>query len=149
MEQEPEFNPFHSLIFLTNRVGRLLASRIREEVEEELANLMPHMGVLVDLWMKDGIRQRELAVSLIKDKGTIARSLDVLERENAVVRVPDAADRRNKRIYLTHRGRDLRRRLLPHAEEVMARATEGLDEEALAACRAVLVAMYHQLNREG
>ncbi len=148
MKSSSEFAPFDSLIFLTNRVGRLLANRIRQEVEEDLEVIMPHMGVLVDLWMKDGVRQQELAVSVIKDKGTIARSLDVLEREQVVVRMPDEQDRRNKRIYLTDHGRRLRCRLLPHAGVVLAQATDGLSEEAIDICRTVLVRMYHNLNEE-
>ena len=146
MKEEPEYAPLDSLIFLTNRVGRLLANRIRQEVEEDLEVIMPHMGVLVDLWVKDGVRQQELAVSVIKDKGTIARSLDVLERENVVVRVPDEQDRRNKRIYLTHRGRALRCRLMPHAGVALAQATGGLSDEAIDTCREVLVRMYHNLS---
>jgi len=148
MEKNPKFAPAHSLIFLTNRVGRLLANRIRQSVDEDMEVIMPHMGVLVDLWMQDGVRQGELAVSVIKDKGTIARSIDILERESLVVRVPDEHDRRNKRIYLTHRGREMRCRLIPHAHAVLADATTGLSTEAIALCGEVLLHMLNRLNEE-
>ena len=74
------YNPSDSIIFLTNRVGRLLASHIRFQNEsEEYARMLPHIGILVDLWEKDGVRQQDLAISLIKDKGTIARALTAME----------------------------------------------------------------------
>ena len=74
---EKKIDPFESIIFLTNRVGRLLSNHIRLRAKKEKIHLVSsHMGVLVDLWVKDGLRQQDLAVSAIKDKGTIARAIE-------------------------------------------------------------------------
>lgn len=146
--REQQFDPSDSLIFLTNRVGRLLSNCIRGRAKMENINLLPtHMGVLVDLWVQDGLRQQDLALSAIKDKGTIARAIDSLERENMVVRVPDERDKRNKRIYLTFQGRALQKKLHPHAMETLNEATEGIPEEDLRICKRVLLGMYNKLNR--
>lgn len=137
-----------SLIFLTNRVGRLLSNEVRKRLgrEEDAHILQPHhINVLVDLWMQDGVRQQDLAVSTIKDKGTIARILDFLERKNLVVRVTDRADKRNKRIYLTHEGKKMKHELMPHAESVTDGASTGIREEDLDICRKVLVKIYNNL----
>jgi DNA-binding MarR family transcriptional regulator len=97
------------LIFLTNRIGRLLDNAIRDSMREEDAQVLPqHMGVLSDLWARDGLRQQDLAISLIKDKATIARSLQTLEEQSIVVRVADPDDKRNKRIYVTSKGKSLK-----------------------------------------
>lgn len=143
-----QFDPLDSLIFLTNRVGRLLSNCIRGRAKLEDIDLLPtHMGVLVDLWVQDGLRQQDLALSAIKDKGTIARAIDSLERENMVVRVPDEKDKRNKRIYLTYRGRALQEKLHPHAMDTLSEATDGIPEEELRICKSVLHRMYNKLSQ--
>ena len=135
-------------MFLTNRVGRLLANEIRLRSDMEGLGLMSHhMGILVELWAKDGLRQQDLAVSTIKDKATIARALDHLEAENIVVRVPDTNDKRNKRIYLTHKGKELHQQIWPHAESVMKEVLADIEQQDLEACKRVLEHVYHKLNQ--
>lgn len=141
--------PTDSLIFLTNRVGRLLANRVRQCSGMEAWGLQhAHMGIMVDLWEQEGVRQQDLAVSNIKDKATIARALDSMEKANLVVRVPDATDKRTKLIYLTHRGREMREKLRPYAYQAMDEATEGLDEESLKTCRKVLQHILGNFNKQ-
>ena len=131
--------PSDSLVFLTNRVGRLLANEIRQRSSMEDWGLQhSHMGIMVDLWAKEGVRQQELAVSNIKDKATIARALRHMEQENLVVRVPDPNDKRNKLIYLTHKGREMRDTLMPFANSTVQEAIAELPEEEVNICRKVL-----------
>lgn len=141
------YNPFDSLVFLTNRVGRLLTNTI----EKRSTNILPtlkkaDMGLLVNLWMKDGVRQQDLASSIIKDKGTIARAVSRMERENLVVRVSDEQDKRIKRIYLTNKGKEMKNCLIPLASDIIAQATEELDAEEIEICKKVLIVMYNKLN---
>ncbi|PHN08026.1 MarR family winged helix-turn-helix transcriptional regulator [Flavilitoribacter nigricans] len=141
-------DPYDSLVFLTNRVGRLLSNEVRKKLEEEGGPQIlqtTHIGVLVDLWVQDGVRQQDLAVSTIKDKGTITRTLNFLEQENLVVRVTDRSDKRNKRIYLTHKGKEMEHRLLPYAEHATVGATDGISPEELRVCKDVLARLYKNL----
>ena len=141
-------HPLDSLVFLTNRVGRLLANEIRKQsnMEEDWGMQPHHIGILVDLWIHDGLRQQDLAISLIKDKGTIARALDALENLGFLTRVADTQDKRNKRIYLTEEGHALKEKLWPHAQTVVQNATIGIDADELAVCKRVLQKIYHRLN---
>ncbi len=144
-----KFASGRSIVFLTNRVGRLLSNRIRRETGHPLlSEIFPHMGVLVDLWYKDGLRQQDLAVSAIKDKATIARSLDVLEEKQVVERQADPSDRRIKRIFLTETGRQLGAELWPAAEAVVRRSTRGIPPENMAICREVLQQIFTNLQEE-
>jgi len=141
----PDSSP---LIFLTNRIGRLLANAIRDSMREEDAQVLPqHMGVLSDLWVRDGLRQQDLAISLIKDKATIARSLRTLEEQNIVVRVADPDDKRNKRIYLTHKGKSLKSALLPRAQQLQHKAVASIGEDDVQTCMNVLEQIYENLKR--
>ncbi|MCB0618131.1 MAG: winged helix-turn-helix transcriptional regulator [Saprospiraceae bacterium] len=145
MERSPSA-PFDSLVFLTNRVGRLLANRIGERFAAGEHGLsMPHIGILADLWVQDGVRQQDLAVSVIKDKATIARALDTMERCGVVVRRADLHDKRNKRIFLTDKGRQIREELLPVADEVITEATAGIPAASVAVCKEVLMHLYKNL----
>ena len=144
-----KFSPFDSLGFLTNRVGRLLGKSIRKRIQDpEEETTFQHIGILVDLWMQDGLRQQELAVSVIKDKATIARKLDQLERQNYVVRIPDEKDKRNKLIYLTHKGKALKEQLTPYMENALADATKDIDDEEIRICKSVLNRMYNNLSKK-
>lgn len=141
-------DPFDSLLFLTLRVGRLLTIEVRKLLEEHDGSnaIQPtHIAVLVDLWTKDGVRQQDLALSTIKDKGTITRTLDYLEKENYVVRVTDREDKRNKRIYLTHKGKEMEARLMPFTKEVVHAATDNISIEDLRTCKDVLAKVYSNL----
>ena len=140
-------NPYKAVIFLTNRVGRLLTQAIWQKVDQEEVEIQPqHMGVLSDLWEKDGIRQQDLAISNIKDKATIARTISLLEKKNILVRVEDPNDKRTKRIYLTHKGKNLKQHLIPHAHATVEEATENISEEELNTCNEVLSKIYNNLN---
>ncbi|GAB5551665.1 MAG: MarR family winged helix-turn-helix transcriptional regulator [Saprospiraceae bacterium] len=139
--------PFKSLVFLTNRVARLLTQRIWQRVDAEEVEILPqHMGVLSDLWQQDGVRQQDLAVALIKDKATIARTIQFLEQKNILVRVADQQDKRNKRIYLTHKGKSLQEKLIPHAADTVEEATAEIAPEDLKICIQVLNRIYKNLN---
>src|SRR5690606_29490034 len=103
------------------------------------------IGVLVVLWRQDGVCGQDLAVSTIKDKGTIARAVKFMEREKLVDRVTDRADKRNKLIYLTHKGKEMKDKQEPYAGIDTQKATEGIDEEELRICKDVLVKVYKNL----
>ena len=142
-----KYSKSKSLIFLTNRIGRMLAHKIRQNFNEQQRSLKPeHMGILGDLWQQDGIRQQDLVVSTIKNKGTIARALHSLEKENIVVRVPDNSDKRSKLIYLTHKGRQLQSELIPMAQQAQQEITENITSDELEICLKVLTQIYNNLG---
>ena len=71
--------------------------------------------------------------------------LDRLEEKNIVVRVPDAVDKRTKRIYLTNKGKQLEQEVWPSAQEVVAHATSDISENDLKVCKKVLFQIYQHL----
>ena len=107
----------------------------------------PHMGVLSDLYQKDGVRQQDLAISSFKDKATITRSLKLLEREELVLRTADPIDKRTKRIYITAKGRKVYQAILPLGQETIAEAKTGISEEEIKTCESVLQKMYNNLSK--
>lgn len=105
------------------------------------------MGVIADLCQQDGVRQQDLAMSSIKDKATITRSVNFLEQEGLVMRTPDPTDRRTKRIYITAKGRQVYQKMLPLGHEILTQAQQDVGAEELANCQRVLQQMYNNLNQ--
>lgn len=105
------------------------------------------MAILADLYNEPkGIRQQELAVSAIKDKATIARSLAQMEKVGLVTRKTDHDDRRNKLISLTQKGRDIFVHFQPVKEQVMGLATQEISPAELAQCKRTLAQIYRNLQ---
>ena len=135
------------LIRLTNRVGRMLGTRVRQELSEEEQDFQTaHFAILSDLWIRDGVRQQDLAAALVKDKGTIARALRQMEEKQLIERRAGEQDKRTKRIYLTERGTAFRDRLFPIAERVMSEATEEIDPTEYETCLKVLGQIHRRLT---
>ncbi len=134
-------------MFLTVRLGRLVTNAIQHRLEEADRYMIgPNMGILVDLMREDGVRQQDLAVSSIRDKATITRSILSLEQQGFVRRVADAQDKRTKRIFITTGGREFFQRILPVGQSIADAAKAGMDAEELEVCTHVLKKMYDNLN---
>jgi len=141
--EDHNFKALDSLVFLCNRVGRQLAQSTWKHLSEDSIDISPqHMGILSDLWQQDGVRQQDLAVSLIKDKGTIARTISFLEEKNILVRIDDPKDKRTKRIYLTHKGKKLKEEIIPLTEKVEKEVLGQINPEELKTCKKVLAQIY-------
>jgi DNA-binding MarR family transcriptional regulator len=126
----------------------MVTSKMYDKLNKEDQHLMgPHMGVLSDLYQKDGVRQQDLAMSSFKDKATITRSLKLLEREALVLRTADPIDKRTKRIYITPKGRKVYQTILPLGQETIAEAKAGIAADDLKTCEAVLQKMYNNLSK--
>ncbi|MEL6635185.1 MAG: MarR family transcriptional regulator [Bacteroidota bacterium] len=128
-----------TLGYLVKRTGRSMSKALREQfAAHDLELPIEHWGILVHLWRQDGRSQRELADLVFKDKATITRAIAHLEKLNAVIRIPDNDDKRQNRVYLTHKGRSLQSVLFPIAQSVVEMGTRGISAEEIAICRSVL-----------
>ncbi len=99
------------------------------------------------LWESDGITQRELSRVVGVSEPTTVQQLKKMQTGGLIERRPSASDRRKVHVYLTPRGRALRRRLLPYAIEVNAAALEGVSPGEISALRATLAKIRANLAR--
>ena len=98
------------------------------------------------LWYKDGQRQQDLADLVHKDKTSITRTIDGMEKRNLVVRIPDRLDRRQKLIYLTDKGKRLREELMRIVREISLEAEKGIKPEDLDVFKGVLAGIRENLS---
>jgi DNA-binding MarR family transcriptional regulator len=104
-----------------------LRQYIQVKIKEHGINITFEMlEVMACLWKKDGINQQELADLTFRDKSSMTYLLDNLVKREMVKRVEDANDRRNKLVYLTKEGNDLKEQLNPWVAELYAMASEDV-----------------------
>lgn len=138
-----------NLGFLTNRIGRLIANGLKNKLGKEEFDMPTHcIGILADLWEQDGVIQQDLAIAIVKDKATIARALEIMEKKNIIVRIKDERDKRNKKIFLTYKGNQLRNQVLFHGSAVFKEATKGVSKEEMRHCLNTLEKIYTNLKNK-
>ncbi len=102
--------------------------------------------ILVILWEKEGITQKELAERLHKDQTNVARMLFKLEKKGFIFRVIHETDRRFLRVYLTPKGREIKDEVLDPSLEAYMNTIKGLSEEEVEMFRRVLTVMYNNVK---
>ena len=94
--------------------------------------------VLIFLWEKDGVTQQELCNATFKDKPSMTRLIDNMERQHLVVRISDKKDRRTNLIHLTKDGKELEEKARIIAGQTLKEALHGITLEELSIGQEVL-----------
>ncbi|MFE5320782.1 MarR family winged helix-turn-helix transcriptional regulator [Paenibacillus sp. NPDC056579] len=102
--------------------------------------------ILVVLWEKEGITQKELAERLHKDQTNVARMLFKLEKKRFIYRETHETDRRSLRVYLTPEGRDMKEQIIAPSFEAYKNTIKNLTEEEVDTFRRVLNVMYNNVK---
>ncbi len=146
--------PEEEILPPSRSVGYLVRQTHRAFTRSLQARIAPH-GVSVGmwfflraLWQEDGISQRELSHRVGMMEPTTASALNTMERRGFVRRLRNRTDRRILNVFLTERGRALKRELLPLAAEVNEVALRGVAADEVARVRAVLGKLQANLDRD-
>jgi DNA-binding MarR family transcriptional regulator len=143
------FHLKNSLAHLMGRSSRAVLSRVQKSFSAAGHDISVEQWLLlVNLRNRDGQLHQELADSTYKDKTTVTRLLDGLEKKGLVKRTAGTTDRRQRRISITGRGKELLARLGPLAVETQSRSLQGIDPGELEICRNVLLKIYSNANGE-
>ncbi|MDR3680877.1 MAG: MarR family transcriptional regulator [Flavipsychrobacter sp.] len=89
------------------------------------------LSVLSCLWEQDGINQQEIANITVKDKASMTYLLDNLTKRELVYRQEDDTDRRNKKVYLTSKGKELRVQIQPWVTEMFGMVGNNLPADSV------------------
>lgn len=131
------------------RAAKMMGKMLNDHLNEEGLDIhVEHFVVLKHLYEKDGQTQQELGNTAGKDKTSVTRAINGLESKNLVLRVPDQLDRRNKRVYLTQKGKDIKEQLLGPALKTTQLATKNISAEELEICNRVLSKIYDNLSNK-
>lgn len=131
MSTEPSFG------YLLRDTSRLLQRMLQERVTRHGVTLSQNF-ILRELWENDGLTIRELGLRLHVVDPRMTTTIDALERKGLVKRVGSTEDRRKVHVFLTPKGRALRREFERYGVEVNSAALSGISAAELRQVRTVL-----------
>ncbi len=142
-EAVPEDRLAHLVKDATRALVRALQMRL---VEHGVS--FGHWTFLRILWERDGITQRELSGEAGVMEPTTFSALKAMELRGYVARRQMPENRKNIYVFLTARGRALKEKLVPLAEDVNRIAVAGLRAADIARSREILIAIIENLARD-
>ncbi len=133
--------------FITGKASTAIARRLQKKFNTAGLNLtIEQWSVLYHLWKEDGKSQQELCNATFRDKPSITRLVDNLEKLQLVKRVASESDRRINRIYLTRLAQKLQEQTMGLAEETLNEALGGVPADKIDVCKSVLQVVYDNLK---
>lgn len=91
---------------LAGEIARLYAAALQRTLMP-LGLSRAQFVVLGELWLTDGVTQKELASRLSLEQATMANTLARMERDDLVTRKPHPDDGRSQQIWLTGTAKEL------------------------------------------
>jgi DNA-binding MarR family transcriptional regulator len=107
-----------------------------------------HWTFLRILWEHDGLTQRALSVQAGVMEPTTFAALKAMERLGYVTRRQMPENRKNIHVFLTAKGRALKGKLVPLAEEVNGVAVKGIPKADVKRSREILITIIENLARD-
>ena len=131
-QKKIKYNFNESLGFVIVKTGRLIENRLRYNFENENILITPQQwSVLTYLWNEDGISQQKIANVFSKDKTSMTRLLNNMQKNGFIIRKKGIKDKRNKNIFLTERSKELKETSIKVAQETLAEIIDGVDSNNL------------------
>jgi DNA-binding MarR family transcriptional regulator len=147
MADKNNYEHKESLAFAISMAASAFANHLVRKFREQKLDVTYEMWLILNsLWLKDGQSQNELAADCYRDKSAITRLIDNLIERNLIVRIQDRIDRRSNMIYLTKAGKDLKEKLIPIAENLLAEACQLTDTKEQEIAKKVLQQLFTNLN---
>jgi DNA-binding MarR family transcriptional regulator len=134
-----KYNFNDSLGFIIVKAGRLIENKLKTDFERENIDVTPQQwSVLTYLWNEDGISQQNLADAFSKDKTSMTRLLNNMEKNDLIVRKQDEQDKRNKKIYLTFKSKIMKKDTIKIAEKTLMDTLIGIEHKDLRLSKKIL-----------
>ena len=135
-----------NLGMLIGQVHRLSTKKfVQNSHNSGLDISMDQWIVLGPIWENDGLSHKEISEYCLKDKTSVTKIIDTLEKKNLVVRVSDQFDHRVKRVVLSNKGKELFLQAIPIMELTRDQLREGITEQDIESLRSVLTKIYNNL----
>ncbi len=141
---------FHmSMGMLINSAHRAMTKRfVQNAMKSGLDISLDQWMVLGPVWQLESASQKELGEITLKDKTSITRLIDILEKKNLVVRVEDQIDHRIKRVILTNAGKQLFFDVLPIMEKTREEVRKDISDQDIETFKKVLSSIIVNLEDE-
>ena len=139
MSKEASLKLHMNLGLLIRSVHNSMTERFVQNVFNSGLDIsMDQWMILGPIWQLESPSQKELGEICFRDKPSITRIIDSLEKKSLVVRVPDQIDHRIKRVILTNAGKQLFYDVLPIMEKTREEVRGNIPEEEIQIFKNVL-----------
>lgn len=133
--------------YILGRAARTMGAHINRRFEKVGFEITcEQWSILVSLWQHDGQTQQELAGQTCKDKTSMTRLIDTMERHGLVKRTANDKDRRQKRIVLTAKGRAMYSKVVALMQKSLGVIEKKIAPRDVAICKKVLCQVYNHLT---
>ncbi|MHA1569921.1 MAG: MarR family winged helix-turn-helix transcriptional regulator [Alphaproteobacteria bacterium] len=126
--------------FLVSRVSLAITAELKRELSDAGApHVKPaYLGVLMSLWLEDGLKVIELGRRAGLEPSTMTGLLDRMERDKLVTRAVDPDDRRAQLIHLTRLGRKAKIPVLKVVNATLSKIMNGIQDKEIEQMKATL-----------
>jgi len=133
--------------FITGKASTAIARRLQKNFKQSGIDItIEQWSVLYHLWKEDGQSQQQLCAATFRDKPSITRLVDNLEKLKLVKRVPSKDDRRINMIYLTPEALQLQEQSMELANQTLNEALSGVTNGQVEIAKEVLQTVYENLK---
>lgn len=122
-----DFEKENSAGYLVNHMARLFAKKLQQRIAP-LGIVVGQFPILLELWVKDGVTQKDLLGKIDVEQATLANTLNRMERDGLIKRTKNPSDARAQLIWLTRKAAALRNSAYEAAMSVNAEALQVLNE---------------------
>ena len=133
--------------FITGKASTAIARRMQKNFKQNGIEItIEQWSVLYHLWKEDGMSQQALCDATFRDKPSITRLVDNLEKLQLLNRVASKDDRRINMIYLTPEAQELQEKAMELANQTLNEALEGVTHGQVEIAKEVLQKVYENLK---
>mgnify|MGYP005698026189 FL=1 len=134
---------------LMSQVDRLCTKKFVQNARKFGMDISQDQWIVIGpIWKQKGISQKEIAEYCGKDKTSVTKIIDTLEKKNLLVRYSDQIDQRIKRVVLSNKGKDLMKNVMPVIEQHRNDLLEGIKSREIETFKVVLKKIYNNLTSE-
>ena len=147
MSKEQSLKFHMNLGMLIETAFRMMTKRFVHNAYKSGVNIsLDQWQVLGPVWQLKSPSQKELGEVCLKNKASITRTIDSLEKKSLVVRAPDQIDHRIKRVVLTNLGEQLFYDVLPIMEKTREEVRGDISEDQIDTFKKVLSKIIQNLD---
>lgn len=118
---------------------KMIDNHIQDVFYEENIDLTKTQWIILSrLKVKDGVPQQELAFITGRDKTSLTRLINTMEKKNLVARIPSKNDKRINLIYLTKLGIAMHEQTLPVIKNIASNLQKNISEEEVKSAISVI-----------
>ena len=133
--------------FITGKASTAISRRLQKNFKQAGIEItIEQWSVLYHLWKEDGQSQQQLCDATFRDKPSITRLVDNLEKLGLVNRTANKNDRRINKICLTPEAEKLHVQTMEVANQTLNEALQGVTNGQVEIAKEVLQKVYENLS---